>query len=76
MSDIKVTIEKDGKTVVLRGRFAVVGTVRNDGSEMVLSTATSGSATAYAAAMLGCQVVAKMTEQFDAMEPVRPDSEV
>lgn len=76
MNNIKVTVEKDGKTEVFRGEFAVVGTVRKDGGETVLSAATSGGTTAYAAAMLGCQVVAKLVEPFDTMEPVRPDSEV
>lgn len=76
MSNIKVTIEKDGKTVSYDGEFAVVGTVRKDGGEKVLSVATSGGTTAYCAAMLGCQVSAKLVKPFDAMEPVSPESEV
>lgn len=76
MSNIKVTVEKDGRTVSYDGEFAVVGTVRKDGGEKVLSVVASGGTTAYAAAMLGCQVVAKMAESFDTMEPVSPESEV
>lgn len=76
MSNIKVTVEKDGKTVSDSGDFAVIGIVRSDGDEKVLSVATLGSATAYAAAMLGCQVSAKLVEPFDTMEPVSPRDEV
>lgn len=76
MSDIKVTVEKDGKTVSYDGEFAVIGTIRSDGDEKVLSVATSGGTTAYAMAMLGCQVVAKLVEPFDTMELVSSRDEV
>lgn len=74
MKSIKVTVEKDGKSVSYSGEFAVVGIIRDDGDEKEIKVATSGGATAYSAAMLGCQVVAKMVEPFDAMEPVRPEA--
>lgn len=76
MSDIRVIVEEDGKTAVFKGDFAVIGTVRSDGDEKVLSVATLGSATAYAAAMLGCQVSAKFVETFDTMERVSSRDEV
>lgn len=76
MSNVKVTVEKDGKTVSDSGDFAVIGIVRSDGDEKVLSVATFGSATSYAAAMLGCQVSAKLVEPFDTMERVSSRDEV
>lgn len=76
MSDIKVTIERDGMTATYNGEFAVIGIIKTRGDEKVLSVATSGGTTAYGAAMLGCQVVAKLAEPFDTMEPVSPGSEV
>lgn len=76
MSDIKVTVEKDGKTATYSGEFAVIGIIKTCGDEKVLSVATSGGTTAYGAAMLGCQVVAKMAKPFGTMEPVSPESEV
>ena len=76
MSNIKVTIEKDGKTVVYSGEFVVIGTVRDDGDDRVVTVATSGGTTAYCAAMLGCQVSAKLVKPFDTMERIRAGEEV
>lgn len=76
MNNIKVTIEKDGKTVVYRGEFAVIGMVMEDGDEKNLMVATSGGMTAYSAAMLGCQISAKLVKPFDTMEPVSAGDEV
>lgn len=76
MSDIRVTVENDGKTVSYSGDFVVIGTVRGDGDEKVLSVATMGGTTAYGVAMLGCQVSAKLVEPFDTMERVSSRDEV
>lgn len=76
MNNIKVTVEKDGKTVVYRGKFAVIGMVREDGDENILTVATSGGTTAYSAAMLGCQVSAKILKPFDTMECISAGEEV
>lgn len=76
MSDIRVTVEKDGKTVSYDGDFVVIGTVRSDGDEKVLSVGTMGGTTAYAASMLGCHVAVKLVEPFDTMERVSSRDEV
>lgn len=72
MNNIKVTVEKDGKTATYSCEFAVVGMVRDDCYDKVLKVATSGGTTAYGAAMLGCQVSAKLVKPFDTMELVKP----
>lgn len=72
MNNIKVTIEKDGKTVSYSGEFAVIGMVRDDVDDKVIKVAMFGGTTAYGAVMLGCQVSAKLVKPFDTMELVKP----
>lgn len=76
MNSIKVTVENDGKTVSYDGEFAVVGMVRDDGDDKLITVAAFGGTTAYGAAMLGCQVSAKIVEPFDTMERVSSRDEV
>ena len=76
MNNIKVTVEKDGKTATYSGEFAVIGMVRDDVDDKVIAVATSGGTTAYGAAMLGCQVSAKLVKPFDTMERISPGEEV
>ena len=74
MNNIKVTVEKDGKTATYSGEFTVIGMVRDDGDDKVLTVATSGCAPAYSAAMLGFQV--KIIKPFDTMKRISAVEEV
>lgn len=76
MNNIKVTVEKDGKTATYSGEFTVIGMVRDDGDDKVLTVATSGCAPAYSAAMLGCQISAKIIKPFDTMKRISAVEEV
>lgn len=76
MNDIKITVERGGTSTTYDGKFAVIGLINDCDAGEKLSAITIGRTTAYGAAMLGCQVVAKMVRPFDTMEPVMPDSEV
>lgn len=75
MNSIKVTIEKDGKTIAYSGEFVVIGMIRDDGEDNVITVATFGDTTAYSAAMLGCQVSAKLVKPFDMLESISAEDE-
>lgn len=76
MNNIKVTVEKDGRKRTYEGEFAVLGIVRGEEEEKVITVAPFGSTTAYGATMLGCQVAAKLIVPFDTMERISAGDEV
>ena len=72
----RVAIESDdGSTSTLEGEFAVVAVVSDVGGCENLEIVTSGSASAYTAAMVGCQVAAKALEPFDTLESIKSSEE-
>ena len=72
----RVAIESDdGSTSTLEGRFAVVAVASDVGGCENLEIVTSGSASAYTAAMVGCQVAAKALEPFDTLESIKSSEE-
>lgn len=70
---VRVTIEHGGNSHVYECEFAAVGVIRCTDGDTRQSVIAVGEATAYEAAMLGCQVAAKIIEPFDSMEEVRAD---
>ena len=72
----RVAIESDdGSISTLEGEFAVVAVASDVGGCENLEIVTSGSASAYTAAMVGCQVAAKALEPFDTLESIKPSEE-
>lgn len=72
----RVAIESDdGSISTLEGEFAVVAVVSDVGGRENLEIVTSGSASAYTAAMVGCQVAAKALEPFDTLESIKSSEE-
>ena len=67
MNSIKVTIEKDGKTIAYSGEFVVIGMIRDDGEDNVITVATFGDTTAYSAA--------KLVKPFDMLESISAEDE-
>lgn len=72
----RVAIESDdGSISTLEGEFAVVAVVSYAGGNSNMEIVTSGSASAYTAAMVGCQVAAKALEPFDTLESIKSSEE-
>lgn len=72
----RVAIERDdGRISTLEGKFAVVAVASDVGGCENLEIVTSGSASAYTAAMVGCQVAAKALEPFDTLESIKSSEE-
>lgn len=70
---VRVTVEYGGVEQVYECEFAAVGVIRCTAEDTRSSIIAAGEATAYEAAMLGCQVAAKIIEPFDSMEEVGAD---
>ena len=70
---VRVTVEHGGEEHVCECEFAAVGVIRCTAGGTRQSIIAAGEATAYEAAMLGCQVAARIIEPFDFMEEVRAD---
>lgn len=68
---VRVTIERGGVEQVYECEFAAVGVIWYTAGDKRSSIIAAGEATAYEAAMLGCQVAAKIIDPFDSMEEVR-----
>lgn len=72
----RVAIESDdGSISTLEGEFAVVAVVSDVGGNSNMEIVTSGSASAYTAAMVGCQVAAKALEPFDTLDCIKSGEE-
>ena len=72
----RVDIESDdGSISTLEGEFAVVAVASADVGRENLEIVTSGIASAYTAAMVGCQVAAKALEPFDTLECIKSGEE-
>lgn len=72
----RVAIESDdGSISTLEGEFAVVAVVSDVGGRESMEIVASGSASAYTAAMVGCQVAAKALEPFDTLESIKSSEE-
>ena len=72
----RVAIESDdGSISTLEGEFTVVAVVSDVGGCENLKIVTSGSASAYTAAMVGCQVAAKALEPFDMLDCINSGEE-
>lgn len=76
MNNIKVTVENGGEIAVYEGEFAIIGIVRDDDEEKGVTIIPTGVTTAYSAAMLGCQVAAKIARAFDTIERINAGDEV
>lgn len=72
----RVAIEHDdGRISTLEGRFAVVAVVSDVGGRESMEIVASGSASAYTAAMVGCQIAAKALEPFDTLDCIKSGEE-
>lgn len=70
MSNVKITVENDGTITTYEGKFAVIGLINDCDAGEKLGAIAFGGTTAYGAAMLGCQIAAKIIEPFDTMTTV------
>lgn len=70
---VRVTVEYGGEKKVYECDFATLGVIRRIAGDTRQSIIVAGEATAYEAAMLGCQVAARIIEPLDSMEEVGAD---
>lgn len=72
----RVAIEHDdGRISTLEGEFAVVAVVSDVGGRESMEIVASGIASAYTAAMVGCQIAAKALEPFDTLDCIKSGEE-
>lgn len=68
----RVAIEHDdGRISTFEGEFAVVAVVSDVGGRESMEIVASGIASAYTAAMVGCQIAAKALEPFDTLDCIK-----
>lgn len=67
---VRVTVETEGISKSYECELAVLGMVSDVGTCKNLTVSITGDSTAYAASMLGCQMVAKLIEPFDSLDQI------
>lgn len=71
MIKVTLTFDNGNDSVTYEGKFAVVGIIKDDGDEEVITVNVLGKTTAFAASLIGCEIASRLIEPFDTLKEVR-----